>query len=308
MARLIGWGKIKRHGFTRREVKIRYRTPEWFELTAERAEALGNGELMDVLMRRAVAETLLKAYRERYLRNLPKAAAMERSPRTSVEPATEEDVAPKREALERAHDRWQFETGPKARQSALESLRERARDYQQSIEPKRVGAADWGDLPKTGFREIAVGLLQRYADQHAITTTRSKQGMHFGVGHIPSLDKVETPSANEDLGSPPTDSPNRIMWRHLEFGTGAYSLARGAQRSGSRSLSNRSYSHGDQTPEGGGWMYGRDGRNKPMALYLRGSKPVSALRDPTNKLPYQADSLRFRQVFAETLRNALTIK
>jgi len=108
--------------------------------------------------------------------------------------------------------------------------------------------------------------------------------LSFGLGKKSELDSVITPSWN-----PSTTSKHRLMWRHLEFGTGVFARARRVA--------------GGFKEEGGNgsWWFGpRPG----VGLHLRGS-PQGALLREASGIPYRADALTFELRFARSLQRAL---
>jgi hypothetical protein len=282
--------------------------------------------LVEAVLRQAMAETLLANYRKRYLAKLPAAVAMRRDKRgKSVQPGgpvSEEHFQTYLKALkhyQRAQDPDDFSTfrraGRKRLSIANQTARARAVDaarvrlnaahdaWLEALATKRKGASrvgdrtnDLGDAESRGpvgkgyFRALAHRILRETSDAAAIQNrgaygAAAANTLNLGIGSIADLERIETPSAVYSR------SKFNILWRHLEFGTGAYRTDKSVNAASPYRL-----------PSGGWWF----GKSKGQALHLRGSKPVGALRDPKTKLPYQADALRFRSVFAALMRDALS--
>jgi hypothetical protein len=125
-----------------------------------------------------------------------------------------------------------------------------------------------------------------YASEIASVPTSGGAGV--GIGFLPDLEAVPTPTA----AKAGTRSPYKVLWRHLEFGTGAYRTDPAVNAGSPHRL-----------PSGGWWF----GRSEGYALHLKGSKPVSALRDPKTKLAYSGDAMRFQGVFQHLMREALGV-
>jgi hypothetical protein len=99
--------------------------------------------------------------------------------------------------------------------------------------------------------------------------------MHtIGIGNLPSLDKVRTPSFAESEGRPLIRRNYMTMWRQLEFGSGIYSIA-----------------------GRGPWQFG--------SLGLQGNRGAHFFRKATG-LPYDEDAIKFWDRFGTALTKMLS--
>lgn len=259
-------------------VPITMTPPAYFEGAIPVLRAMGsNPAVLEALLRRAISETYLLAYRERFLRGMPGAVNL-RSDRTATRPNPGVSDAT-RDAVHAAYDALNAAERPSDR--LLERLRKAQARMRRDLKPRPRSHP----LSTGQFRTLALDVMELFASVHAVQSRTTAGTIKLGVGHIATLDQIETPSATEGGSA----SPFNILWRHLEFGTGVYARPQPNGGSPFRLAS-------------GGWWYGA---RKGDALNLRGSQGVHALYRRGSQLPYTQDGMRFRSVFAGLMRQAL---
>jgi hypothetical protein len=270
----------------RLRAKIKAKFSKELEDEFRRLSALvENPALVHKLVKAAAAETLLAAYRKRFLANFSDTLNMQRSGKPRGTPSDTKGLRRTKEAVETlAQDITAAELAGHAT-GGLEKQLRKAEERLVEAYDKQFGNSD---LSTGMFRPLALQVL-------GLLTTMAKAGeqatdssFSLGIGHIPTLEAIKTPSATPFLTGNATRSPMNMLWRHLEFGTGMYAAR----------VSNEGSKHKTQ---GGGWWFGpRPGKG----LHLKGSKGVHALFDARG-VPYEADALRFETVFANMLNRAL---
>lgn len=169
----------------------------------------------------------------------------------------------------------------KAAQEALSGLAEEsdnaARSEQRSnTEKKRISL---GALTSGLMRSRALKVLDLLTNPDNVTTTTSAEGQTWSVGSVGALDQVKTPSATAILLRRQTDSHKAILWRHLEFGTGA--LASKAKVAGlAMNTSESKHKNRDGT-----WYFGRSESMPDAGIKIRGSSPMSVLWGENSLVP-----------------------
>lgn len=243
---------------------------------------------MEGILRAAVVETLLAAYRRRFLAALP--AMINTRPDTRRAQSDVRVSFATRVALLKAYrqlDDAQVSGTPQALASAEAKVLGARRSMHEAL--KQKDRSRQGKLPTGRFRSLALKVLELSTDESAVQSLQVAGGAGIGIGNIAALDQILTPSATPELTGHPTSSTRNILWRQLEFGTGAFSTDKSSQGSRFRLAS-------------GGWWYGK---SPPESLHLRGNRPGAMLNDPATQLPYQAESLRFNATFARFMEAAL---
>lgn len=227
------------------------------------------------LLRAAVAETLLAAYRKRFLARFADALNMQSARNTKSTPDATKAVKRARRRLEELSVELAGQQLAGEDTTKLERRIKKAEERLVDAYDKDFGQSE---LATGMFRPLALqvlALLTQVGNTHVNSTDTRTQ---VGVGHIPTLDAIKTPSATRMLTGRETSSRMNKLWRHLEFGTGIHS----------------------QPKKGRAWWYG----TKTRGLKLFGSKGVHALYN-TQGVPYEADAMRFETHFAKLLERAL---
>lgn len=266
-------------------------------------EALASPGMLEALLREAIAQTFLVDIRARWLKGLPGAVNMQRGDETTRHNPRATPKIPKSlrdefgtvnqelGATALAEHRARNELHGRALELRLDAIN-RAR-YQHTARLKALRTQikraalpknrkpEERRLPKRGnFRTLALEILQKIADTNAVTITSEGGTIRAGIGSRAALDEILTPSSTPLLADHPTGSDRQIMWRQLEFGTGIYA----------------------DPKEGGVWWYGKE---RGKGLMLRGTRGIHALFDPSRRLPYTANALRFQSIFFGMLAEAL---
>lgn len=127
------------------------------------------------------------------------------------------------------------------------------------------------ELLLAGMAEV-LGLI---TGSRSMRTHRTGDKVVIGIGNLAALERIRTPSYTEYERGKHTHSLYTVLWRQLEFGTGYYA----------RPDRVKNY-----------WKFGK--------LPIRGSRGGHFLRDVTG-LPYEADAVRFQGVFYDKLVRAL---
>lgn len=263
-------------------VRIKYRPPARFDqLLVNALQLLSEPLVLEQLMRQAIAETLLLAYRRRFAKGLPGAVTMQLDRRRLRDRATPTVKAQIRTAYITALTAVQQlspTARPDVRAKAEERLRVARRAFEGSL-ARRARLPKERRLAHTGrFRSLALDLVGMITDESAVTFLPSNGSLRAGIGPTSALDQYKTPSATPGGAGP---GARDILWKQLEFGTGVYSRLKSAQRDTYRLPS-------------GGWWYGRSPND---ALHLKGTRGVHALYDPDTLMRYDEDYVRFTRVF-----------
>lgn len=141
-------------------------------------------------------------------------------------------------------------------------------------------ALDEAALERIGRFNEVISLI---VNQNYFHIQRDEHSMTLGIGYIPSLDEVQSPSATPIIYGVDTRTPYGILWRQMEFGMGvtqrkAYPGPIALTRSSSKQ----------------GWWYGP--KTPSAGIHFKGTQPGNFLRDQTG-LPYSQDSVAFHDLF-----------
>jgi hypothetical protein len=264
------------------EGRISFIPPPSLERLRTGALALSNPETVAQILRAAMAETLLQAYRKAFLQGLPGAVNMKRE-KVGKNVANAQIAQVLRRNLTRAYDQLQAarESGEIRRVAKAQNRLDAAkRAIRKALRRKRAVGLE-RRLSTGTFRTLALKILDLMTDTGEIQIVPADGSVLAGIGDLTYLEGIKTPSATDKLTGHPTASPRNVMWRQLEFGSGAWSAAPEAQDPTFRLPS-------------GGWWYGR---HPEEALRLRGTRPIGALA----KLRRDQSARRFPKVLAELL-------
>lgn len=247
------------------------------------ARLLSDPLALELLLRRAVAETLLKAYRERFLKRLPDMVNMRREHFRRASAKLSMNARERFFKASHAFNAARLSGDEDEVADAHEALRKATSAVIRAVKPPRPSKRP---LPNSGtgaFRRLAMKVLGLIAYDVGTTMTAGG-GITMGIGPLAALENIRTPSAK------PTRSTRNVLWRHLEFGTGVFATDKAAQSPKYRI-------------PGGGWWYGR---SRAESLELRGSKAGNFMFDPSRKLPYDRDFVRFRSVLFSMIQKVLS--
>lgn len=280
-----------------RTVKLKLRITQQFDPKLERLYQRINALVEDPadlhkVIRQAAAETLLAAYRRRFLNRLADMVRTERAEKASSGPfGSESDVVNARKRLERASQKLtdaQLSDSGDAVQEAMDSVRKAERALVKAL--GGGSAQPRSDLATGKYRELALQVLRLVADASAMAEQSSGDGgMKLGIGHLATLERIRTPSATPMIAQHPTSSRMSTFWKHLEFGTGVYASRRTKRANAGSRFRDRAT---------GGWWYGpRAG----SGILLKGSRPGHFLFSAAG-VAYDEDALRFEAALEKRLR------
>lgn len=253
-------------------------SPELDAMLAGLDALLDNPTVLERLLRQAVADTLLVSWQQRFLANLPDAVNMERTyvSRSSPSGAALDQARTALAAAAQELTQAQLEG-----RSVITAKRKVTKAEKAVVRLLEVGGS--GSLSTGQFRVRAMQVLRALSE---LASHAGSDSASVGLGYLPTLEAIETPSATPQLTGHDTTSNYTTLWKHLEFGTGVYASSRTAR---SRT----------------GWWYGpRPG----FGVGLQGSKGVHAVIDPLTGVPYMQDALRFEQEVEVALARALGFK
>lgn len=238
--------------------------------------------VLAALLRQAVAETFLVAFRERFVANLPAAVntllvADENKTQGAIPLGLSRELATTLANLTSAQLGGR-RAEAKEMQDRLGVLSERLAD---AVKPKGTSSG----LSTGRFRELALDIMAMLTQANHLGVSVGANGVQVGIGELTELESVATPSFKA------TASNRQMLFRQLEFGTGVFASDPGLRDAGSSS----------SLPDGT-WWYGKPHRHR---IHLRGAPGVHALFDPQTQVMYSEDGLRFETVFAGLLHQAL---
>jgi hypothetical protein len=186
---------------------------------------LADPSMLQAILRQAAQETLVRAYQRRFVAGQFHMVGMEKNFLGRAQPAQAQ--------ISSYIDRLQRSIGRARRagnEKRVEQLQRQLREYDGTKEfakKKRKWAIEeyGGGALSTGLYTPRIkkilGLITAVPTDMVSTAM-----MHtIGIGNLPSLDKVRTPSFAESEGRPLIRRNYMTMWRQLEFGSGIYSIA-----------------------------------------------------------------------------------
>lgn len=307
-------------------IKIKMDASDFGLLSRRLEEVTKDNAVFRAVLRRSMASTFLSAIRQRFLGNLRKALEMdvlfENGKRASDGPRQRMNDMKSRERLSKLYaslteaemqgdkekaQQLRSKSIPKAKRQLIQSLGKSASG--QDIKPHRLSAI----RGTTVMRRMALKILEEM--QFVESFGLVGDGLTLGIGNLNQLEQYETPSATSALTGQPTKSRYKVLWRHLEFGTGLYRKD-AWNIAGNRTGNPGPYGPGRWgTPDGQrqglnirsgaprrAWFYGKDLRN---GLLLGGTEPMNFLLNRDGK-PYD-DWEKFQEQFAKELERVLSI-
>lgn len=245
-------------------------------------DQLASPQLIGQLLRQAVAETLLTAFRMRFLDNFEKVLDPHVAGGTTATAASEGTIAAKQELTKAYAAATAAEiSGDRAAQVLAQT---RVRRAQRRLIQHTERVSGPSSLSTGQFRVRALEVLRALTDASLLEVHTTDDGVLLGIGKLAELENIQTPSATPQLTGHPTASSMTTLWRQLEFGTGVYARTAGGPRS----------------PKG--WWYSP---HPGTGLRLMGAQGVHAVFDAATGLPYHRDAVEFEEVFAGLLGRAL---
>lgn len=301
-------------------IKLEFRGSEKLDQVVAAMEKLASDpSALALLLKGAVKDSLLVAYKSRYDKNYAQMMRMERVGSTIGDGTDEERRArlfEEAQQLGKRAARLRKKSGGRdtraiealERQVSLLSARAVGADpdipeehsspaesgsgtqYEDGLRvttrPSGLGGALSSGLFEKRMRQI----MQHFIDEGMLSTTAAGGKATVGIGNTGLLDKIRTPSHGEVVRGRPTKSRHTMMWRQLEFGTGVYA----------KSPFFRSGPTTHKTKRGSWWY----GVQQNHGIHLRGSRPGNILFNPQS-LPYDSDAIKFEGRFAAHLRTFL---
>jgi hypothetical protein len=166
-----------------------------------------------------------------------------------------------------------------------EQLRDR-----QGLDPrgKAIGHR-LSQLAGNQFRTRMQALLRIMVDARFVRSERNGKRIRIDVGQLSLLNQIETPSATEALRGYPTGSRYKILWRQLEFGTGA-------KRSAAKDRAGGASKPAKQ------WWYGK---REDASILLKGTLPMNFLTNNEGQI-YQEDMDALGRELTRVLDNLLS--
>ncbi len=293
-------------------LKVRFTGKRRFEEIAASIDALvADPSTLANLLRDIVQQTLLRVYMSRFERSKDVIADMRRADRGAS--ALYRRVYERRIAnLER---RLSEQLGLSThKQSGVEEIKGLLRRAQLRLNGESPDEADFttsnpealvgehaglgvssakrkpkggkGALGSTGvgFRALMEKVMSTIADPARMVVMRSKNRLVLGIGDRSVLDAIHTPSFN-----PKTATPYKVLWRHMEFGTGVFAKPGPHLHGGAHKEDDGTWWFGTQIGEG---------------IHLRGSRPGNILRKQTGEA-YTEDFMKFEARLHLALNRAL---
>lgn len=273
---------------------------EGFKAAQEKLLHVLDPDVMGDAIRQAVVRSLVANMRLRFIRHMTNALEMEslevngRAPNSTAQKRMQDKNL--QDALNRLMHRLN-EAQIDGDLSAADGIRERMlKVYEKlhaslELSPKGqpLGSHALSKLVGNEFRRRMFMVLQLLTDRHFVGVVTRDGKITVNVGNIPLLDRIQTPSATERLTGRPTSSRFKILWRHLEFGTG---LLRSTQKDRRNSV----------TKGLGSWWYGRILEN---SLQLRGTLPMNFITNNNGEF-YEEDLAMLRQEITKSITALLT--
>lgn len=269
-----------------------------FEEASKKLEQLMAAER---LFKAVILRTIVSNIRRRFLATMERALEIEvqevdgKAPTVSIKQrmrdvALKNKIARGMEMLNDAQSEGDFARANKIRERLSQryaQLVERLNVYPSG---KRVNSSRLSVAAGNQFRRRMVLLLSYLTDAAFVGLEKDDSGLMFGIGPKRFMDTVETPSATLALTGTATRSRRKVLWRHLEFGTGIYrSLAKDR-----RNL---------PAPPPKTWWYGPEKGSKGMGL--GGTEPMNFLLDPKG-LFYAEDAEALKAEITKLFENLLS--
>jgi hypothetical protein len=249
------------------------------ELALHLGELTADPRVMAALLRKAAAETILEAWRQRFYAALPSLLNMTLA---DAQKAAAHFPDSLKNSLIHLHS--QLERAVReGYQTESRKIQDQVKAKEDALQQALLHAQGGSDLATGRFRELAIAIINLMTEVDTIGMAISSDSVMLGIGPLNRLNAIETPSATPKLSGHPTSSAMTTMWRQLEFGTGIYASGDPSGNPGSP------FKEGD-----GSWWYGK---KRGMGLHLLGTPGAHVAYD-MDGVPYEPDALRFQTVFA----------
>lgn len=297
------FGPLPRRTQRATEVYVRFsmETKGFEEATKRLQRLLGSGEMALKLFQAAVVRSVVVNIRRRFLNTMERALEMKVvkqdgrdvafSPRARMK-----DIQLKRslqrtlERLNEAQLDGDYEATDKLQERALRAQARLQERLQQDPRGRPLKSHSLSVLAGNQFRRRMMGVLGLITDSAFVVPHREGSRITVGIGPTYWLDQIETPSATAALTGSRTTSKFRIMWRHLEFGTGVR-----------RSSAKNPLNPGGQPAAR--WWYGR---SKRASLLLEGTAPMNFLTTSAGQM-FPNDERDLGEALSKALDAVLTV-
>jgi len=242
-------------------------------------EVAADPRIMAGLLRKAAAETILEAWRQRFYAALPSLLNMQRA---DAQKAAQNFPDSLKNSLMHLHDKLEQAVSAN-QQGAARKLQDQVKVKEQLL-IEALGDAQGSSALSTGkFRELALAIINLMTEVESVGMGATSDSVMLGIGPLNRLNQIETPSATPHMAGHDTSSQMTTMWRQLEFGTGIYASGDPEGNPGSP------FKDGD-----GSWWYGK---KKGFGLHLLGTPGAHVAYD-MDGVAYESDALKFQSVFA----------
>lgn len=194
-----------------------------------------------VSVRRAMARSYLRAFEVAFLERLHRALEMEVLGIGDGDGGIEEVGGPPQLQEKFPEQRRYLNALHRARRSAdadeVTRVKARARLdvaradwYREARRLKdRTGYKAPSIISSGMFRLRASQLLESVADPNRLNVRLQGGSLRIGAGPFTKIDRIQTPSATPQQFGRETSSPYKLLWRHLELGTGRHADPRFAR-------------------------------------------------------------------------------
>lgn len=269
--------------FTQRGIEVRVRfdmeTKGFREASAKLRRLIRGEDVVLRLFQAAVVRSVVVNIRRRFLNTMEKALEMkvvkENGRDVAFSPrARMRDIELKRslqrtlERLNEAQIDGDYSAADKLQERALRAQARLQERLQQAPNGRPLKSHSLSVLAGNQFRRRMMGVLGLITDSAFVQPYMEGSKLTVGVGPTFWLDQIETPSATAALTGTKTTSKYRIMWRHLEFGTGV-------RRSAAKDRLNQVGKPAQR------WWYGR---KKRASLLLDGTAPMNFLTSSSGEM------------------------
>lgn len=277
-------------------------TTTGFEKTIQKLERVINADAVVVrLIRNAVIRSLVANIRSRFLVSMERAVEMHvleqdgkavtNSPKTRMRDLKlKASIQGNLERLAEAQLKSDYATADRIRDRVNKQFEQLWARLQQGPNGVAYPSHKLSTLAGNRFRRQMFTVLALFTDAMNVYAEKTASGIAIGVGPRAALESVTTPSATKALTGRESSSRYKVMWRQLEFGTGAL-------RNAQKDRLNKWAVPKDE------WWYGP--KNTKAGLLLKGTAPMNFLTDGSGAM-YPEDQVRMFEEITRALDELLT--